>query len=282
MKIEWFTDIHINFLGDYNKATRQFITTAKGKKPDAILLTGDIAHAESIVIFLTHVSRHLGVPIYYVLGNHDFFGGYISPVRQAVARLEQVESSSLYLKKLKYLSVQSAPLELAPGVCLIGHDGWGDGRYGNYKGTDLEFNDFIRISDLSGLTKEGRLQKLNDLGTEAALHIRRLLTQAVENYSRIILVMHVPPFEELCVSKPRALLDDFPAASSTSNWSPFMACKAVGDVILEIMSPLQHITLEIYCGHTHTAAVYKPLPNVTARVGGAQYGVLESQGVIEI
>ena len=55
-------------------------------------------------------------------------------------------------------------------ACLVGHDGWGDGRFGNYHGSDVMLNDFGLIGEFGGFHEDlcTRLAKLHALGDEAA------------------------------------------------------------------------------------------------------------------
>ena len=39
-------------------------------------------------------------------------------------------------------------------ACLIGHDGWGDGRLGNYHGSDVMLNDFGLIDEFGGFEED--------------------------------------------------------------------------------------------------------------------------------
>ena len=52
-----------------------------------MLITGDIAEAPSLGDLLSDVASALRTPIYFVLGNHDFYRGSIPRVREAVVDL---------------------------------------------------------------------------------------------------------------------------------------------------------------------------------------------------
>jgi len=47
---------------------------------DALLLGGDIGEADSVPRFLSEMENALRLPIYFVLGNHDFYWGSIAMV----------------------------------------------------------------------------------------------------------------------------------------------------------------------------------------------------------
>ena len=77
-----------------------------------------------------------------MLGNHDFYRGSIPKTRQEVAEVAQ-ES-----RHLEYLTA-SGVIELTPKTAIIGHDGWADGRLGDYENTEVILNDHLLIAELS-------------------------------------------------------------------------------------------------------------------------------------
>ncbi len=75
MKFAWLTDIHLNFL--YEDKRKQYYEKIM-LNCDAIVISGDIAEAKSITSILKEMAHHIKKPIYYVLGNHDFYHGHIT------------------------------------------------------------------------------------------------------------------------------------------------------------------------------------------------------------
>jgi len=133
--------------------------------------------------------------------------------------------------------------------------------------------DFYAIEDLANLENPARFARLGALGDEAAAHFRRVLPQALETFPRVILLTHVPPFRETCWHEGRISSDDF---------LPHFTCKAVGDVLLEIMESRRDRELTVLCGHTHGRGEVEILPNLRVVTGGAEYGKPEIQSVIEV
>jgi hypothetical protein len=80
----------------------------------------------------------------------------------------------------------------------LGHDGWADGRPGDYAVSDVFLNDYLLIKELAGLDAEARLGRLHDLDDEAAAHFRAGLPAALSGFRRLIVLTHVPPFREAC------------------------------------------------------------------------------------
>ena len=148
MRAAWLTDIHLNFLEDPEIA--RFLDSVLQEDPDAVLLGGDFGEADCLQPLLERMERYLQRPIYFVLGNHDYYGGSISSVRSAVRSLTDRSQHLVYLSAESFVSV-------TPKTALVGHDSWPDGRLGDYAGSSVELNDFYLIQDLMGCTKAGRL-----------------------------------------------------------------------------------------------------------------------------
>ncbi len=207
----------------------------------------------------------LQCPVYFVLGNHDFYHGSIADVRTSVSRL--VSSSD----RLRWLSI-SGVVKLTAKTCLIGHDGWGDGRHGDFHGSEVELNDFLLIQELSGLPKNDLLAKLQRLGDEAGSHFQALLPQALGMCDHIVVLTHVPPFLEAAWYDGLYCDDD---------WLPFFSCKAAGDVLKDTMLRCVHQRMTVLCGHTHGGGSSRISANLTSFTGPALYGHPRIQRLFE-
>lgn len=265
MTYTWITDPHIDHLESDGFAT--LINMIKADRSNGVILTGDISCAATCILLLKDLHRKIKIPIYFVLGNHDFYGSWIQSVRSTASMLEEQNSD------LRYLTTLTSPIELAPGVGLIGHDGWYDAGYGDFENSPVQMDDLTQIKDFVQLTKAGLGKKLDELGAEAAEHLKEQLKLTLCSYDQVILAMHVPPFREACLYEGK-VANDFNL--------PFYCCKSVGDVILEIMDNAPEKQLLVLCGHTHHKAEYKPLPNVKVRVGAVRYKRPMVQNTIEM
>jgi len=263
MRVAWLTDIHLNFVGHVQ--VNRLANAVRAQNPDIVVISGDIGEARTVGWYLKTLEQKLQRPIYFVLGNHDYYMGSVDDVRIAVGKLA---GESAWLNWLNTTGV----IELAPETALVGHDSWADGRCGDYEQSPVMLNDFALIYDLAGLSKEERLRKLNALGDEAADHFRKVLPRAFETYRHVVLVTHIPPFKESTWNGGK-LSDD--------HFLPFFACKAVGDVLVEIMHIYPHRQLTVLCGHTHGRGQAQILDNLLVLTGGAEYGKPEVQQVFE-
>jgi 3',5'-cyclic AMP phosphodiesterase CpdA len=264
IRAAWVTDLHLNFLDGAGVA--RFLSALEAERPDVVLVGGDIGEADSVADYLRTMADRLARPIYFVLGNHDFYRGAIPPVRAAVSALCRVEP------RLTYLS-QAGVTALTPTTGLVGHDGWGDARHGDFFGTFVELNDHLLIGGLAGLDKARLREALERLGDEAAAHLGSVLPDALARFEHVLLLTHVPPFREACCYRGRA---------SDDNWAPFFTCKAVGDLLLETMRARPDRRLTVLCGHSHGAAEVRVLPNLLVLAGEVEYGAPRTQRVFTL
>jgi len=253
MKIIWCTDIHLDFV-DLFKQTA-FCHKINSLRPDIVLVGGDIAVSTILIKILLMLEKEIQCPIYFVLGNHDYYHGSISNVRKRVITTSN-ESSTL-----QYLTNRGI-IKLTSDTCLIGHDAWSDGRYGDYFNSDVMLNDYVMIEEFRGLDKQSRLKKLNELGDEAAVFFREKLSEALLNYQHVLILTHVPPFPVSCWHEGHLSDDDF---------LPHFSCKAIGDVFIDVMSKYPDKNMTVLCGHTHSGGMAQIAPNISVRTGGAVY-----------
>ncbi|MCL9685119.1 metallophosphoesterase family protein [Legionella maioricensis] len=268
MKLAWLTDIHLNFI---DLAIRhQFYQTIIDTGCDGVLISGDIAEAPCVKELLQELAHFIRKPVYFVLGNHDYYRGQISDVRHEMTQLTESNEYLFWLPA-------SNPQRLDNSTFLVGHDGWADGRLGNYDDSRVVLNDSRMIADLF---QEGRLGKsqllaqMQQLADLDASQLQKQLLQAVKEHAqRIIVVTHIPPFKEACLHEGKINNDD---------WLPYFSSKATGDVLSDICLSYPDINFLVFCGHTHDKAKYSPLPNLIVEAGHAEYNRPEIQKVISL
>ncbi len=253
-RFAWTTDIHLDFVEDSNQIAK-FCQSVVEANPDVVLIGGDIAIAATVEESLLMLAKYLRRPIYFVLGNHDFYKGSIAGVRAKIAQLARRASL------LHWLS-NSGVIELTPQTGLLGHDGWADGRLGNRVRSEVMLNDYFLIQEFIGLVPLRRFAKLSELGDEAARYLKRQLLPAVARFPNLILLTHVPPFREACWFEGQISDDEF---------LPHFTCSIVGDVLMEIMRKHPECRLTVLCGHTHGQGETMILPNLQVKTGGAEY-----------
>lgn len=263
MKAVWLTDIHLNFL-NYNQC-EDFLERLPEEAADCFLISGDIGEADSIIPFLQQIESAVERPVYFVMGNHDFYGGSIKVVRSNVSDFLRTSEKLIWLNEVKYVG-------LTEETALIGHDSWADGRLGDFHHSTVELNDFRLIKELKLWDRNERLKAMQKLADEAAEHFSEVLPVALKRHRHVIVLTHVPPFKEATWHQGRV---------SGGDWLPFFSCKSVGQVLTRVMEEHPSCEMTVLCGHTHSSGECQILPNLKVLTGGAEYGNPEIQKIIE-
>jgi len=257
MKYCWVTDIHINF-PDLKKR-RAFYQTIVDAKADAAFITGDIAEAPSLQPLLLEMHKAIQVPMYFVLGNHDYYNGDVETVRNGIITFTKKHKNIRWLGNIDYTM-------LTKDTALLGVDGWADGRLGDYAKSEVVLNDSHYIADLAEAALVGKnelLAAMQLLADQDSQDLADKLNSAKAHSKHIIVLTHVPPFIETCRHKNKP---------SDKDWLPFFASQATGNALLDFANENPAIQLTVYCGHTHSSAECQITPNLLVKVGAAKYG----------
>ena len=267
MKLAWLTDIHLNFIDENSR--QKFYQEVVNTKCEGVLISGDIAEAPCLVDILNEIAEYIDKPIYFVLGNHDYYRGKINEVHDAMTALSKEQ------KKLFWLPA-SGINKFENNTFLIGQDGWADGRLGDYQNSRVVLNDSRMIADLFQekiLGKYQLLEKMQKLADSDAMKLQNDLELAInQNPKKIIVLTHVPPFKETCLHQGEISSDD---------WLPYFSSRVVGDVLTNVSKQNPEIEFLVLCGHTHSAANVC-YGNLAVEVGKADYGRPEIQRIILI
>lgn len=268
MKLVWVTDPHLNFLPVEKRKAFYAKLMGFDRCNDAIAISGDICGGSN-EIYLFKELKALRIPVYFVLGNHDYYGGSVADMRRS---MKEVATNDLY-----YLS-NCGVIELSPTTALIGHDGWADGGFGNFAATGVMLNDHSLISDLATFCRYDYVLKeplsvvMKKFAQESADHIEWCLDEAVRKYKQIFIVTHIPPFREACWYMGKISNDDF---------LPYFACKVVGEAIKEVAENHPDVKITVLCGHTHSSGEVNILDNLEVLTGAANYGNPTVQRIFE-
>src|SRR5579872_6506561 len=194
MQASWVTDIHLNFLNGYQR--NKFYDEIIVAKSDCLFITGDVADAKSTIDVLLGMSAAIKIPIYWVAGNHDYYHGSIRVMR------DKYQAQALLDKQIYFLT-KMEPVKLGTNTTLIGADGFADGCYGDFEGSNIVLNDarFIREYEIASgfimrhgaynYDKWGMLMEMQRWARRdtAALDIA-LMHAAKQNTKHIIVLTH--------------------------------------------------------------------------------------------
>jgi 3',5'-cyclic AMP phosphodiesterase CpdA len=264
MRLAWLTDPHLGFLSP--AALFAFLGRVAATPFDALVVTGDVSEAHDVAAHVRVLADRVRRPVYFVLGNHDFYGGSIAEVRREAAALSREHPFARWLPA-------AGVVPLTAHTALVGHDGWADGRLGDLARSPVQLNDFLQIRELTGLDAATRRARLEALGDEAAAFLARVVADALDRFEHVVVATHVPPFREACWHEGRLSNDDF---------LPFFATKSAGDALAAAMRARPDRSMRVLCGHTHGAGEATLLPNLRVLTGAAEYGAPALQRAIAV
>ncbi|HEY3448883.1 MAG TPA: metallophosphoesterase [Myxococcales bacterium] len=263
-RLAWATDLHLNFLSE--EALAAFGDTLARSEADLLLVSGDTSEAYTLEHHLALLARRFDGPVWFVLGNHDFYRGSIAQVRRKADALKTLRPGLRWLQSAGVVS-------LSPQTALVGCDGFGDARLGNVDGSAVVLNDFLLIDELTAIPHAQRLARLGKLGDEAAEHLRSVLWPALEEHRRAVVLTHVPPFPEACWHDGQM---------SDPEWLPYFCCMAAGQALREAALAFPKREILVLCGHTHSGGEVEILPNLKVLTAGAEYGKPRIDRVISL
>jgi len=264
VRLVWITDPHLNHVSDSNREAWFQQIASHGH--DGVVISGDISEGDGVVLHLNSIADRLSVPIYFVLGNHDFYNRAIGQTRQSVVYACREQSQLVYL-------TECPPIDLGNDQYLVGEDGWGDATVGDYENSIVRLNDFRLIEDFASADASGWKQQLQELGQESAARLKSKLDQVPETAREVLVVTHVPPFRESCWYEGRTTDD---------HWAPFFVCGQIGSVLIQAAKNAPKCRFTVLCGHTHHPGYATIAPNLVVYSGAAEYGKPGIEGMIDL
>jgi hypothetical protein len=258
VRLVWITDPHLNFI-----RAEQAAALAAALRPrtraDAVLFTGDIGEAESFAGFIEHFADHAGLPIWFILGNHDAYGDSLAGARATAASMTGWLTGS-------------PPIAIGDRVVLTGQDGWYDARLGDPIGSTVVLNDFFLVGEYHCLGRAEIVELCGRLGDRAASEARRQIDAALATGARrVVFATHVPPWADACWHEGRI---------SDKNWLPWFTCQAMGAVLDAAAAARPDVDFLVLCGHTHGSGRARRAANLEVLTGGAVYGAPGVSGLI--
>lgn len=257
MKLLWTTDTHLNFINypeEFGKELSNVIS-------DGLIITGDISDSIRLDKNLRAVSESYKKPIYFIVGNHDF---YESSFKQMDMKLKSYNGRIHYMPQniIKF-----------GDVCLVGNSNWYDVRYGNEK-SRINLNDFVLIYELRELYSDSNelIACIRKRSHKMSKVLKSDLVAATAISDKILIALHVPPYEEATWHEGKL---------SDSDWLPYFSSKFTGEVIDEFSEKFPEKKFTVLCGHTHSGGYYKRSNNVEVYTGSSKYGQPYVCGIVD-
>lgn len=283
MRLGFATDIHL----DHIKATHDLgkqkrVGAELTKHVDALVVGGDISVGKYLEAHLGAFLEGAACPVYFVLGNHDFW-------------LMHEDSIWGIAKSFEGSLDFSGPVELTPDTALVGVSGWYDTRAGDWMSPGIimpEFQTTTRLMNL-GPVQVGRNQLVWPPELKHEMHrvcqawadeqtakFMPKLEEAAEKYRKVFIVTHIPPWVESCWSptgkRPCLSRDNSP------EWLPWSVNVGLGMKIEALAEDYPDIQFQVLSGHTHGEGETKLDWNLRAFSGKASYGIPKLARVFEV
>lgn len=277
IKYAWATDIHLDFMS--NQGVIDFAESLVSQNPDGIFLTGDISIAPSLTYHLSALEKVIQRPIYFVLGNHDYYKGRIDEVRKQMHELSNMSQYLRYMPTTPYVV-------LSPTTAVVGHDGWYDARFGAGAQSQFRMVDWHAIYDFWTLNKSHAHASVSGnydmsaiitlaqkLAHDAVVSVANGIKAAVRYHKNVIVLTHFPPFAESHIHNGKV---------GDDHAMPWFTSKIMGDMLLQAAQTHSNVNFTILAGHTHGAYNNRLAKNLHVLVGGAEYGQPRLQQMIDI
>lgn len=276
MNIAWFTDIHLDCVDNLESSLKRI--RDESAFSEIVVITGDISVGNSVARHINLLENYLDKPIYFVMGNHDYYFSNILETRKNVVNLCRRLTYAKYLGAVPYVRIDNK-------TAIIGSDGWYDGINGNANDSELIMNDWLHISDFSPAIKTTMVGKSIDkniilqisraICNASVNHIFKGIKSAADQFEHLIIATHFPPFAETYTDNKFKNIDrEFVI--------PWYSSRTMGEMLLSAAKTYPDVQFTVLSGHTHGQFSGKILGNLHAKVGKSQYGAPQISGHIDI
>ncbi len=263
MQILWLTDVHLNFLPQGGARAFGEYVRIENPKAGIAIVTGDIGECPNFANLIEQFAKGLKLPVYFVLGNHDAYGGSIADMRKQAERMKG---------KARYLPSEQL-VEIIPGVALVGTDGWYDGRFGDALRSNVVMSDWMYIKEL--LVRGDLLRmRLKEIADAYAIEGQGLIEAAIaKGYKKLFFATHVPPFWEATWHE---------GETSNKHWLPWMSNRVMGGMLTQMANEHPDVEFVVLCGHTHSEGRVKIADNLEVLTGHSAYRSPRVCGVFDL
>lgn len=267
----WATDLHLDHAG--TDMANKFCSHVNSLNPDNLFISGDIASRNTFKQYTTLLKEKINAKIYYILGNHDFYGSRMSFEEEEANLIAEGNLSGL-------IHLNGDIIKLDKSTSLIGHRGWACGTAGLGSKTNCSINDQFQIGAFKNIPKLTLFMKLRALGEESAEKITNSCNKAINDGAKHLFILtHVPLGEESAW---------FDGNKSEPSYLPWFCNEIAGKAIRRLAINNQDVSFTVLAGHTHHPGISRLEQNLVTYTAGAKYnnptscGWLLENGSIEL
>jgi Icc-related predicted phosphoesterase len=274
MKLLWITDSHFDFVPGKAGMLGKYMA-ADYPDTDGLLITGDISNGNYGKRDLKDISVALGKPVYFINGNHDYYHSSFERTdkrsRDAVKEVAEHVKTTPSNASLHFLD--DGFVKIDDNTVIAGNSNWYDCRHGNVFGTPVDLTDFQVNKDLRQYAfREQKIDASKAYADKKASQMFEMLSSIPDDISRIILLLHVPPYPQAAWHQGQP---------SNSDWQPWMVSKVSGEKLLDFREQFPDKKLLVLCGHTHSSGYFKVDDNLEIYTGKAVYGSPKECGILD-
>lgn len=249
-KYLWYTDIHLNRINPITLL--RFISSINRERPDGVFITGDISSGTFINFHLELMAKRIECPVYFTLGNHDYWTSSFKKKNEEIGELCSKYSNLVWTSKTGMISLNEE-------VALAGVEGWYDAVHGDdrYLLTTLDWilvEEFRQLKDM-----HERISLFRSIAKESCEDAEKKLLSAFDSgHKSVYLLTHFPPWKE-AVRAEGTPLEDF--------WLPYNVNAQLGATLETIMHDRNKKHLTVLTGHTHDPRYIRVSRNIDCQVG---------------
>jgi predicted phosphohydrolase len=247
------TDPHLCFLdskpGEPVKELGRYLAKDY-PEAEVMFITGDIAEAPSVRRHLLALHSGWLKPIWFCLGNHDYYHSAWGEVEKT---LQDLPEGVRFLDPLSAIPVGD--------VAVLGQSGWFDALAARSKAMAIG-----ETQRLQGCQYDPPDLVIRKMQTQSKQQAERVANKAREAYQagfrKVVILTHAPPY---------TLASWHQGARSDLDWVGIMTSLTMGleiDILVDQHPDLQVVVL---CGHTHSAGEYHRGDRIKVLTGPAQY-----------
>lgn len=234
-----------------------FAERVRDHASDLVFLTGDISQAPVLVQHLKTLDEVVQKPIFFVLGNHDYW--YSSYDRMRANLNDSLKGTNF----LTWLSAKGA-VRIDATSCVVGHDGWYDCRAGEVYNSLVVMPDWSKDHDFAGSRVIGDIiTRSQNLAHIAVEHVKKSIIDALQRFDRLFILTHFPPFVEAHVHEGKA---------GDVHWSPYFVNVEMGEMLRSAAAANPNKQFIVLAGHTHGEITVQVSHNLTVHVAAAEHG----------
>lgn len=261
-KFLWFTDTHLDKVSFWKKLS--FLKTLDRERPTGIILTGDISNGRQTISDLEMIANTVSCPIYFVLGNHDYYWSSIEKTHDKIRNMCAKHSNLIWMSEAGVVHINEE-------VAFIGTEGWYNAEEGKPEYLQFTFDWFMIDNFRKLINMEARIDAWRKIADDSATQITSLLEEAIKkDYKSIYILTHVPCWRE-ATRDVGTFMEKL--------WLPYNTNLSLGRAIEKVMEKHKKKNVTVICGHTHTPEFIRVSRNISCQVGAAKLGKINSQEI---